>query len=144
MTIYRLLGIALHSRVDCRVNPQAIGIDIIERAIFLGIFLTPSTQRVGSERDGVDDKLPLVPCRVVVPARPVHHHILSQELTKIYRHAILMVRPVELQLYRLIGICRELRRREESRLPHLGQHHIASFLRTFGIPHGVEERRVLA
>ena len=101
MPVDRLLGIALHTRVDGRMDTQAVGIDIIEGAVFLRVLLAPSAERVGSEGDGVDDILPLVPRRIVLRVRPVHHHVLPEELAEIDRRAVLVVGAVEVESHGL-------------------------------------------
>ena len=46
MAIDRLLGILLHLVVDGGVDLQSIGIDVVERAILLRVFLAPTAQRI--------------------------------------------------------------------------------------------------
>ena len=46
MSINCLFGIALHTRVDGGVHLQAVGIEIVRRAVLLAIFVAPSVERI--------------------------------------------------------------------------------------------------
>ncbi len=42
-----LFGIALHARVDCGVNLEAVGVDVVSCSVGFWIFLNPSVEGVG-------------------------------------------------------------------------------------------------
>ena len=39
-------GVALHVRVDRGVDAQAVGVDVVGRAVFLKVLITPSEERI--------------------------------------------------------------------------------------------------
>ena len=99
VAVDRLLGISLHARVDGGVYAQAVGVDVPEGAVLLGVLLAPAAERVCGEGYGVDDILPLVPRGIVFRVGAIHHHVLSQEFAEINRRAVLVVGAVEAQLH---------------------------------------------
>ena len=102
MLIDSLLGILLHTRVDCRIDFQAIGVDIVRRTILFKVLVAPPIERIRYPSNGVEDKLILIPRRIISPFRLFGHHVLTQILTKIDSHTILMVSTMEIEHQRLI------------------------------------------
>ncbi len=81
--IYSLFGISLHTAVYGGKHLQTIAIYIIWRTILLEVLVAPAIQQDDISKDGISNKLSIVPRCIILSLRTGSHQILAQIFTQI-------------------------------------------------------------
>ena len=145
MVTFGLLTIFLHSAVDSRIDFQAVGVDVVVRAVLLRVLVAPSVQRVGLPSERVIIILLILPRCIVVPFRFVGHHPLAQQFAEIRRDTFLMVCHMETCHVERFGLrFFHLFTGDVTTFIHLRKHEVTAVFATFRKANGIEIRRVLA
>ena len=139
-----LLGIGLHALVDGGVDFQSVAVDVVVRAIGLGVLVAPAVEWVAHPGGRVVHVGLAVPLGVVLLLGLLGHHHAAQLLAEVGRQAVVVVHAViaEHQGELLGGLGVGLA--QETGLDHLVKHHIASLAGALAVAQRIVVRRVFA
>ena len=138
MSIYGILSILLHTGIYGCVNLQAVLIDIVVSAVLVLVLITPAIERILFPSDRVVDELNFLPRLILRADRLCSGHISAKILTKIGSRAFLVVGTLEIELYRLLGVCLIVGICDIAFLTHLRENHVTTLQTTILMTYRIE------
>ena len=138
MGIDSILGILLHTGIDCGINLQTILVDVIVTSILVLVLIAPTIERILLPSDRIDNELDLLPRLILGAYRLCSSHISAQILTKIGSRTFLVVSTLEIELNRLLGILLIVGVCDIAFLTHLRENNITTLKASVLMTHRIE------
>ena len=131
-------GIALHTRVDSRVDFQAVAVDVVFRAVGLGVFLDPAEERICLPHDGVFEEAVDLPSAVVLAHGLLCPQHTAQFLAEIWSDTFFMVTDLmEVKRERQGAQFVDFGLSQHSGFLHLLEHNVAALARALVLTDGI-------
>ena len=139
-----LFGIFLHAAVQCGVDLQAVGVDIVGSSLAVHVLVAPAIERVLFPCQRVLVELLFLPVGIVAAGRFLCHEHEPQVVAQVGAVSVVVADAMEVEAQRTVAQFLALCRGQVAGLLHLQQYHVAAFDAAFRMPYGIVVAGVLA